>query len=97
MPPKETQASKKQFEFITVSNPEEGKSSELRTKVKKHVMKDIGEKRRRPRKNPTVLDVVLPDPRTQVGNTVIDPFANFPYELGSRESELVASSMSGSR
>jgi hypothetical protein len=79
----------KTFEFITVNDPAEHRSTELRKKVKRHVMKDIGLSRRRPKKNPIVLDVVL-DPRAHVGSTSTDPF--FPRELQDNERELVNSS-----
>jgi hypothetical protein len=86
---KEAQKCKpRSFEFITVSDPNEGRSSEMRTKVKKHVMRDIGLTRRRPKKNPVLLDVVL-DPRAKVGSTSTDPFASYPYELQDNERKLV--------
>jgi hypothetical protein len=71
------------FEFINVDNLDDTKSTEIRRKVKKHVMKDIGASRRRPQKNPIILDTVLDldasteqDPQASVDpGTVLDPRA----------------------
>jgi hypothetical protein len=77
------------LEFITFSgDPEdEAKSSAIRTQVKKHVMKDIGRSRRRPKKN-EIFEVLI-DPRSVLGTGDVDPFAPYPIEMGATERELV--------
>jgi hypothetical protein len=80
------------LEFITISgNPEdEAKSETVRTRVKKHVMKDIGLSRRRPKKN-KVFEMLI-NPRAIVGTGDVDPFAPYPIDLGPAERELIANS-----
>ena len=77
------------LEFITVLNPKDDKASANRTRVKKHVMKGIGRDRRKPRKNPTIFDIVL-SPQSAAGSCSVDPFVPFPFELGKPERALVA-------
>jgi hypothetical protein len=86
--------SQKPLEFITISgNPDdEARSSVVRTRVKKHVMKDIGFSRRRPKKN-KMFEVMI-DPRTVVGFGDVDPFAPYPVDIGPTERELIATSKS---
>jgi hypothetical protein len=77
------------FQFITISgDPEdEAKSSAIRTRVKKHVMKDIGRSRRRPKKN-IIFELVI-EPRSLPGTGDVDPFAPYPIEMGATERELI--------
>lgn len=79
----------KSLEFITVVDPDGWKNPATRTLVKKHAMKDVGRGRRRPRKNHT-FEIIL-DPQSHLGHNNVDPFAQYPIEMGPLERDLVAS------
>ncbi|KAE9988306.1 hypothetical protein EG328_011679 [Venturia inaequalis] len=79
----------KRLEFINVSDPSDAKAAAIRTKVRKHVMKDIGRARRRPKKSPTTFEVIF-NPQCQLGSREIDPFVRFPIEMGETERSLLS-------
>ncbi|KAF2435919.1 hypothetical protein EJ08DRAFT_294615 [Tothia fuscella] len=76
------------LEFIIITNPEDSRASAVRTRVKQHVMKDIGRSRRRPKKK--IQFELSADPRSNVGPTEVDPFAPFPIEMGATEKRLIS-------
>lgn len=82
----------KRLEFINVSDPSDSKAAAIRTKVRKHVMKDIGRARRRPKKGPTTFELMF-NPKCQLGSREIDPFVRFPIEMGPTEKSLLSMSM----
>jgi hypothetical protein len=86
-------AATKRLEFITVSDPNDAKAAAIRTRVRKHVMKDIGRSRRRPKKQITSFELIL-NPQCQLGSQETDPFVQFPIEMGTTEKALLSSSMS---
>jgi hypothetical protein len=86
-------AAPKRLEFITVSDPNDAKAAAIRTRVRKHVMKDIGRSRRQPKKQPTTIELIF-DPQCQLGSREIDPFVRFPIEMGPTEKALLSSSTS---
>ncbi|TID26678.1 Ubiquitin carboxyl-terminal hydrolase 16 [Venturia nashicola] len=79
----------KRLEFINVSDPSDAKAASIRTKVRKHVMKDIGRARRRPKKGPITFELIL-NPQCQLGSREIDPFVRFPIEMGKTEKSLLS-------
>lgn len=83
----------KRLEFINVSDPSDAKAAAIRTKVRKHVMKDIGRARRRPKKGPTSFELIF-NPKCRLGSREIDPFVKFPIEMGQNEKYLLSMSMS---
>lgn len=82
----------KRLEFINVSDPNDAKAAAIRTRVRKHVMKDIGRARRRPKKAPTTFEVIF-HPQCQLGSRETDPFLRFPIEMGPTEKLLLSLSM----
>jgi hypothetical protein len=73
-----------------MSGPEDAKAAAVRTRVRKHVMKDIGRSRRKPKKNVTVKLIV--DPQCPLGSRDIDSFIRFPIEMGQTEKALISNS-----
>jgi hypothetical protein len=79
------------LEFINVSDPNEAKAAAIRTRVRKHVMKDIGRARRRPKKRLTTFELIF-DPQCRLGSGEIDPFLQYPIKMGPSEKALLSES-----
>ena len=87
------------FEFVTFANPNGMREKGVKTQIRKHAMKDIGATRRRPKKRRQrsielcVLSPIAPSPTsTIVTSGAVDPFLQYPVELGRTEKELVTNS-----
>lgn len=80
------------FKFVTLSHPDDIRSrKDVQTDIRRHVMKDIGKRRRRPKSSSSPIEdwsVTVADKYASPGRS-LPPLGSFPVPTDIRTFELV--------